>query len=202
MSVLVCPRFSPLSSQYSFGSAPATLLLSAPHTRAVLSITSSRPSLLVFQQTDHSHVQRHLPVEQQAVPMRPFDAQVTGLAHDGSCKSSLLTPKLHFDSLFPFSLQLLFFHLPSQTPAAQASVAMVESCSSTSRLFTSISQGKRNRIHIFLLLPPFGSSISTILWARCPRLLISHALSREPNPSSTAFSHQFSCIFADRHDFS
>ena len=63
---------------------------------------------------DHSHVHRHLPFKKLGVPLWPLDAQITSLAHDGSCRSSHLSPCLHFENLLPPSLHLLCapFSLP------------------------------------------------------------------------------------------
>ena len=48
---------------------------------------------------DHSHVHRHLLLKQDGVPMWLVDAQVTGLAHDSSCKSSHLSLCLNLKNL-------------------------------------------------------------------------------------------------------
>ena len=84
---------------------------------------------------DHSPVYHHMPSQNQGVPLRPLEAQITGLAHDGSCRTSRMSPCLHFKDLIPPCLLLFFspFFLPD--PSVRVSVAMVES---SSRLFTSM----------------------------------------------------------------
>ena len=53
--------------------------------------------------------------------VRPLDAQVTGLAYYGSCRSSHLSPCLNVKCLLPPSLQLLFSIFPStHLPPKQA----------------------------------------------------------------------------------
>ena len=51
--------------------------------------------------------------------MWPLDAPITGLAHDGSCTSSHLSPCLHIENLFPPSLHLLFFPFLPHPPVAK-----------------------------------------------------------------------------------
>ena len=74
--------------------------------------------LLNVLRAGHSHVHHHLPFEQQGVPMRPLDAQVTGLAHDGSCRSSHLPPCLYIKDLLPPCLLLFFFTMFPTRPLA------------------------------------------------------------------------------------
>ena len=77
---------------------------------------------------DHSHVHRHLPLKKARCANVALMPKSRNLARDGSCRSSHLSPCLHFEDLFPPNLQVLFspiFH--HQSPSAQASVAMVVS---------------------------------------------------------------------------
>ena len=125
-----------LRSIASIGSS-RTPSCSSPHS-CFAAYLSRQKHLFHVLRADHSHVHRHLLLKQPGVPMWPFDAKIASLALDCRCKASHLSPRLYFKDLLPPSLLLLSFHFPSQTPSAQASVAMVESSSSTSRLFTSI----------------------------------------------------------------
>ena len=47
-----------------------------------------------------SHVNSSVAFKYRGVPMRPFDTQITGLAHHCSCKSCHLSPRLNFSNLF------------------------------------------------------------------------------------------------------
>ena len=97
-------HFGACLSTKKLGSAPATLLPSFNLLTLVLCcplLPVDHPGffqkrLLHVLRADHAYAHRHLPFEQQGVPMRSFDALVTGLAHDGSCKSSHLPSCLHF----------------------------------------------------------------------------------------------------------
>ena len=53
-----------------------------------------------------SHVKSSVAFEYQGVPEKPLDAQITGLAHHCSCRSTYLLPYLNF--LEPVSSKLLF----------------------------------------------------------------------------------------------
>ena len=49
---------------------------------------------------DRSHVHPYTLLKDQSVPLRPLDASVMGFAHDRSCRSSNLSPCLHFEEMF------------------------------------------------------------------------------------------------------
>ena len=90
-------------------------------------ISSSRPFWLVSEacvfyilREDHSHVHRFLSFKHQGVPLWPLDAQVTGLAHNGSCRSSHLPPRLNLKKLLPPSLPSALMPIfPSQIPLSK-----------------------------------------------------------------------------------
>ena len=147
---LVTCRCMSVSLRWSFsaaklGLAPATLIPSAPHTRAVLPVSSSRSSWLclrsifftscvqttlmsttTFAKNSKAYQCGHL------IPK----SQVSHTTAPASPRTSLqvCTSNICFLQAFCCSLH----HLPNQTPSSQESVGMVESSSSTSNLFNSI----------------------------------------------------------------
>ena len=108
------------------GLAPATLCPSTLHTHAVLPISSAdhpgslHEHFVHVLRADHSHVQRHLHLKHQGVPLWPLGAQITGF------HTSLL-----LQALSPVSMSALqksasstpsdalFSHLPIQTFRAE-----------------------------------------------------------------------------------
>ena len=69
---------------------------------------------------DDSHVHRFLSFKHQGVPLWPLDAQVTGLAHNGSCRSSHLPPRLNLKKLLPPTLPSALMPIfPSQIPLSK-----------------------------------------------------------------------------------
>ena len=150
---------------------------------------------------DHSHVHRHLLFKVQCVPLRPLAAQGTVLTHDCARKSSHLSPCLHLQDLLPQGLQLLIS--PSSQPGTfrQASVGMVESSSSTSKLFTSKYTESATPIPSCLLLLPPASSIGASLQAQFQVFGLT-TLSQGPSPFLATFSSKSSCHFSERPNFS
>ena len=155
--VLAC---SPLR----WSSFAAKLGVATPHTRALLHTSSNRSSWLVSDalfhvlRADHSHVHHYLLLKFQGVPLRPLDAQVMCLAQNCSCKSSQLSPCLHFKKKM-IPPRLLLFSLPSSHPHSyrfpkkkKEAMAMVESSSSTITFFTPIH--KDNETFLPAALPP------------------------------------------------
>ena len=107
MSVLVCPRFSWLASQHRLDWLPPPLRPSTPDTCALLPTSSSRPSWLASEAYLSRPAGRPPSCPLPAAQRTTQSVQVTGLAHDGSCHSSHLPPRLHFRDLLPPRLLLL-----------------------------------------------------------------------------------------------
>ena len=88
---------------------PAKLCLSIPHSRlAENNILAFLRNIFVTTSgkiTPMSTV--FLSFKHQCVPPWPLDAQITGLAHSGACRSSQLPPRLHLENVLPPSLILL-----------------------------------------------------------------------------------------------
>ena len=165
ISVLISPRLVALSSQRSLDSFQSlslfkllTLVLRCPF------LPVDHPGLLqkhlfYVLRADHSRVHCHLPFKNQGVPLRPLDAKIASLARDGSCRSSHLSPCLHFEDLFPPSLHVLF------SPASQPDTFLVihpktECCPS----LISFSCKVTKSFHLQQGLPrsAFSSSITSI----------------------------------------
>ena len=113
------------------GLAPIKLRLSTPHTLTWLPISSNGPCRLASGAYSSRPAGRPLsrppPFKEQGVPLRPRDAKLSGFAHDGSCRSSHLSPCLHFKNFASStpSAACSLLHLLLHTPSAQKSVAMV-----------------------------------------------------------------------------
>ena len=142
MSVFICPHFAGLSSQQSldwlqphsfFQLLTLVLGCSSPPTDHLGLIQKHHFHVL---RADHSHVHLYLLLKDQRVPLRPLHAQVTGFAHNRSCRSSNLSPCLHFEDLFPPCLMLFCSPSVQAHTFRQQSVATEESFSSTSKLCT------------------------------------------------------------------
>ena len=121
-------------------------LLASPHTRNTHTHTTTLMSV-------------SSPSKKQSVPLWPLDAQITGLTQNDSCKSSHLSPRLNLEDLLSPSLLLL--SCPSSHPNSYCptSVAIVDSSSPTSKIFTSMISESDTDLFIPAAAPPFVSSI-------------------------------------------
>ena len=172
----ICPLFIDFSSQHSLDRIqPNSLLQHNTLACCCPCIPQENPGLLQMHllhilRANHPHVNLHLLFKQLGVPQSPLDAQVTGLAHYRSCKSSHLSPCLHLKDLLLPRLLLLSSHLPIHTPSAQQSVAMVDISSPTSKSFTSIQRDGETDSFLACCWCHQSAQLQLFLWAKCQRL--------------------------------
>ena len=91
ITALICPFLINVCSQHSLDRIQPnsflqflTVVFSCPLS-PVYSLGLSQKHVLHILRANHSHVHRHLFFKCQGGPVRPLDAQISGLAHNNSC---------------------------------------------------------------------------------------------------------------------